>query len=276
MSKNKRYIIIVLIIVAICGISIFYIIKKNGSNERQVVDNTPATVAPTVEPTEKPKVMLPELVDYYNKNQDLIGWLKIDGTPIDNPVMFIEGDNDFYLKRDFDKKDSIYGTLYIDGASKISTPNTNIIIYGHNMKNQTMFGSLKQYRNKSYYDAHPTITFNTLYERGEYEIFGAFYAQVLKKSDTTSYRYYQFFEATTEDEFNEFVQYVEKVRQYDTGVRPQYGDQLITLSTCSSHVDNGRFAVVARRITTEENVDNNTNQNTITDANTSNENTVQN
>ena len=116
------------------------------------------------------------------------------------------------------------------------------------MKNRTMFGSLKEYRNKSYYDAHPKIIFNTLYEQGEYEIFGAFYAQVLKKSDTTSFRYYNFLEATSEEEFNEFIQYVEKVRQYDTGVRPQYGDQLITLSTCSSHVENGRFAVVARRI----------------------------
>lgn len=251
MSKNSRYFIIVLIIIAICGCSIFYIIKKNGG-DNSVAEQPIATVIPTVEPTEEPKVMLPELVDYYNKNQDLIGWLKIEGTKIDNPVMFIEGDNEFYLNRDFDKKESIYGTLYIDGVSKISTPNTNIIIYGHNMKNGTMFGSLKQYRNKSYYDAHPTITFNTLYEKGEYEIFGAFYAQVLKKSDTTSYRYYKFFEATNEEEFNEFIQYVEKVRQYDTGVRPQYGDQLITLSTCSSHVENGRFAVVARRIQNEQ------------------------
>lgn len=251
MSKNSRYLIIVLMILIICGCSIFLIVKKNGKNN--TTESQPiATIAPTIEPTEKPKVMLPELVDYYNKNQDLIGWLKIAGTKIDNPVMFVEGDNEFYLDKDFDKKQSIYGTLYIDGSSKISTPNTNIIIYGHNMKNGTMFGSLKQYRNKSYYAAHPTITFNTLYEKGEYEIFGAFYAQVLKKSDKTSYRYYQFLEATNENEFNEFVQYVEKVRQYDTGVRPQYGDQFLTLSTCSSHVENGRFAVVARRIQTDQ------------------------
>ena len=251
MSKNSRYLIIVLMILIICGCSIFLIVKKSGKNN--TTESQPiATIVPTIEPTEEPKVMLPELVDYYNKNQDLIGWLKIAGTKIYNPVMFVEGDNEFYLDKDFDKKQSIYGTLYIDGSSKISTPNTNIIIYGHNMKNGTMFGSLKQYRNKSYYDAHPTITFNTLYEKGEYEIFGAFYAQVLKKSDKTSYRYYQFLEATNENEFNEFVQYVEKVRQYDTGVRPQYGDQLLTLSTCSSHVENGRFAVVARRIQTDQ------------------------
>lgn len=247
--NNRKYIIIVIIFLVLCGGAVFYISQNAEEKKQEVVENQPtATPTATPEPTEKPKVMLPELVDYYNKNNDLIGWLKIENTPINNPVMFVEGDNDYYLKRDFDKKDSIYGTLYIDGASKISTPNTNIIIYGHNMKNRTMFGSLKEYRNKSYYDAHPKIIFNTLYEQGEYEIFGAFYAQVLKKSDTTSFRYYNFLEATSEEEFNEFIQYVEKVRQYDTGVRPQYGDQLITLSTCSSHVENGRFAVVARRI----------------------------
>ena len=92
------------------------------------------------------------------------------------------------------------------------------------------------------------ITFNTLYEKGEYEIFGAFYAQVLKKSDTTSYRYYKFFEATNEEEFNEFIQYVEKVRQYDTGVRPQHGDQLITLSTCSYEGKDSRTIVHAKLI----------------------------
>ena len=212
-------------------------------------DNTPQvkeTVTPTIIPTPTPKVMLPELVEHYEKNNDTIGWIKIEGTPIDYPVMFTPDDNEFYLNRDFDKNDSKAGTLYIDVNSQISTPNTNIIIYGHNMKNDTMFGSLSEYANKAYYDAHPTITFNTLYEKGTYEILGAFYAKVLKKSDTTSFRYYKYFGAETEEEYNTFVDYVKSVRQYDTGVETKYGDRFITLSTCSYHVDNGRFAVVAR------------------------------
>ena len=248
---NKKYIIIVLLLICICGAAVFIVIKKSDTQDKNVAENDVATMAPTVEPTPTPtpKVMLPSLVEYYSKNKDTIGWIKIEGTKIDYPVMFTPGDNEFYLKRDFDKKSSIRGTLYIDGESKISTPNTNIIIYGHNMKDDSMFGSLSEYKNKSYYDKHPRITFNTLYEEGTYEIFGAFYAKVLKKSDTTSFRYYQYKEATTEEEYNKFIEYVKKVRQYDTGVQTSYGDQFITLSTCSYHVENGRFAVVARRVT---------------------------
>ena len=246
--KNNKFIIIGMLLALLCIAAVFILVKKDAFKTKEViqvdVNNEPES---TPVPTEEPKVMLPELVPYYEKNPDTIGWLKIEGTPIDNPVMFTPDDNEFYLDKDFDKNKSIYGTLYIDVESKLSTPNVNIIVYGHNMKDQTMFGSLKKYRDKSYYDNHSKIIFNTLYEQGEYEIFGAFYAKVLYESDT-SYRYYKFFEATNEEQFNEFVDYVKGVRQYETGVEPQYGDQLLTLSTCSSHVKDGRFAVVARRV----------------------------
>lgn len=249
MNLNKKLNVVIVGLVLICIIVAGVCVKKlfNGpvtNTQQQITETVEPTIEPTPEPT--PKVMLPELVSYYEKNQDTIGWIKIDGTPIDYPVMFTPDDNEFYLNRDFDKNDSKAGTLYIDVNSKISTPNTNIIIYGHNMKNDTMFGSLSEYDNKAYYDAHPTITFNTLYEQGTYEILGAFYAKVLKKADTTSFRYYKYFGAQTEEEYNTFVDYVKSVRQYDTGVETKYGDRFITLSTCSYHVDNGRFAVVAR------------------------------
>ena len=241
---NGIIVVLVLTCIVVGGICAGKIFK--GDDNIQTSDSTDKpTVITTPSPTPVP-TMIPELVTYYEKNPDTIGWIKIDGTPIDYPVMFTPEDNEFYLNRDFDKNDSKAGTLYIDVNSKISTPNTNIIIYGHNMKNDTMFGSLSEYANKAYYDAHPTITFNTLYEQGTYEILGAFYAKVLKKSDTTSFRYYKYFGAETEEEYNKFVNYVKSVRQYDTGVETKYGDRFITLSTCSYHVSNGRFAVVAR------------------------------
>lgn len=249
--KGKKYIIIGVILALICVAAIVILVKKDvfskllGNDDRQV--EQPVEPPATPEPTEEPKVMLPELVPYYEKNPDTIGWIKIEGTPIDYPVMFTPDDNEFYLDKDFDKNKTIYGSLYIDVESKLNTPNVNIIMYGHNMKDQSMFGSLKKYRDKSYYDSHPKVTFNTLYDRGEYEIIGAFYAKVLLQTDT-AYRYYKFFEAKNEDEFNEFIDYVKSVREYDTGVEAKYGDELLTLSTCSSHVENGRFAVVCRRI----------------------------
>ena len=241
---NGIIVVLVLTCIVVGGICVGKVFK--GDDNIQTSDSTAKpTVITTPSPTPVP-TMIPELVTYYEKNPDTIGWIKIDGTPIDYPVMFTPEDNEFYLNRDFDKNDSKAGTLYIDVNSKISTPNTNIIIYGHNMKNDTMFGSLSEYANKAYYDEHPTISFNTLYEQGTYEILGAFYAKVLKKSDTTSFRYYKYFGAETEEEYNKFVNYVKSVRQYDTGVETKYGDRFITLSTCSYHVSNGRFAVVAR------------------------------
>ena len=247
-KKSNVVLIIILVLVIIAMVAVFFLMNKGifGKKEDKEVKTTNSPIV-TEAPTPTPKVMLPELVEHYEKNTDTIGWIKIEGTPIDYPVMFTPNDNEFYIDKDFDKNPSIYGTLYIDVESELNTPNTNIIMYGHNMKNQTMFGSLKKYRDKSYYDQHPKITFNTLYDRGEYEIIGAFYAKVLLKTDT-AYRYYKFFKANNEDEFNEFINYVKSVREYDTGIEAKYGDELLTLSTCSSHVENGRFAVVARRI----------------------------
>ena len=248
LNKKLNTVIVVLFMVCIVVVAIVVLKLTNDSGEKKVDTSVQNSVAPTPMPTPTPKVMLPELVEYYKKNSDLIGWLKIDNTPINNPVMFTPNDPEFYLNKDFNKNKTVAGTLFIDANSQISTPNTNIIIYGHNMKNDTMFGSLSEYANKSYYESHKTISFNTLYETGTYEVFGAFYAKVLKKSDTTSFRYYRYYGASTEDEFNQFVNYVKSVRQYDTGVEPKFGDRFITLSTCSYHVANGRFAVVARRV----------------------------
>ena len=247
MNLNKKYNIIAGVLVTLCVVGTWFVLNKIFNEDVKDRKNEVQTeVSPSPIPTVTPPVMIPELVPYYQKNPDTIGWLKIEGTPIDNPVMFTPDDNEYYLNKDFDKNASKHGTLYIDVNSRISQPNTNIIIYGHNMKDDTMFGSLSEYDNVSYYNAHPTITFNTLYEKGTYEIFGAFYARVLNQLDTTSFRYYKYFGAETEEEYNRFIDYVKSVRQYDTGVETKFGDRFITLSTCSYHVKKGRFAVVAR------------------------------
>lgn len=197
-------------------------------------------------PTQKPEV-LDSLKSYYEENSDLIGWLSIKNTPIDNPVMCTPWDEEFYLDKDFYKKPFKAGTLFIDTSSNLKLENTNVIIYGHNMKNQTMFGSLKKYATESFYKEHKNITFNTLYEERTYEVFAAFYAKVLNKTDT-SFKYYKQFSFPTQDDFDYFVNNVSKMQLYDTGVEPTYGDQFITLSTCSYHTENGRFVVVARRV----------------------------
>ena len=192
-------------------------------------------------------------------NPDTAGWLSIDGTVIDYPVMQTPSDEQYYLNRDFDGKFSAYGCIIADTDSVIGTgtkannyddgsiPSTNIILHGHNMKNGTMFGGLDKYRDQTYEKSHSRIKFSSLYEEREYEICAVFLSQVYKKSDDV-FKYYQFFNADTEEEFNDFYKNIKSMSMYDTGVDASYGDEFLTLSVCAYHVDNGRLVVVAKRI----------------------------
>ncbi len=201
-----------------------------------------------------------KMSEVYTLNEDSAGWVKIDGTVIDYPVMQTPADEQYYLNRDFDGKYSAYGCIIADTDSVIGSgtaaedytdgtrPSTNIILHGHNMKNGTMFGGLDKYRDKGYEKSHSIIKFSSLYEDREYEICSVFLSQVYKKNQTDVFKYYQFFNAESEDEFNDFYENIKKLAMYDTGVTASYGDEFITLSVCAYHVDNGRLVVVGKRI----------------------------
>lgn len=122
-----------------------------------------------------------------------------------------------------------------------------MIVYGHHMKNGTMFGSLGRYKKASYFRDHPVICFDTLTEEGAYEILGVFYSRVYTDADEGVFRYYQYTDLTAEEAFDAYVRQVKAASLYDTGVEAVYGDKLLTLSTCSYHTENGRFVVVARQ-----------------------------
>ncbi len=178
-------------------------------------------------------------------NPDFYGWLQIDGTTIDYPVMFTPDDPEKYLHLDFDGHRSTTGTPFLDERS---TPDSdNFIIYAHNMNNGTMFKDLLNYEDKSYWEAHPIIHFNTPYAQNDYEIMSVFYDRVYYQYET-AFRYYDFIHAASDADYDAAVQkYLEK-SLYDTGVTAKSGDQLLTLSTCSYHEKDGRFVVVARKI----------------------------
>ena len=204
--------------------------------------------------------MTEKMEEVHAMNADTAGWLSIDGTVIDYPVMQTPMDEQYYLNRDFDGKYSAYGCIIADTDSEIGTgtvannyedgtePSTNIILHGHNMKNGTMFGSLDKYREEAYEKNHSIIKFSSLYEDREYEICAVFLSQVYKKSQTDVFKYYQFFNADTEEEFDDFYGSIKQLSMYDTGVDATYGDEFITLSVCAYHVDNGRLVVVGKRI----------------------------
>jgi sortase B len=203
-----------------------------------------ATAAPAATPA--PEV-LEKYADLYAQNPDTIGWLKIEGTPIDYVVMQTPDEPDKYLHLDFYGNYSNRGTLYMDEACDIWN-SENLIIYGHHMKSSAMFGDLDYFSSESYWEEHKYIQFDTIYKEQTYEIVAAFYTRLLYKSEE-GFRYYQFIEADSEDEFNEYVDFIDANQCYDTGVDIGYGDRLLTLSTCAYQVENGRFAVVAKLVT---------------------------
>ncbi len=208
---------------------------------------TPAPSAPSVPADTPTPTVLPGLAPLFAQNPDLAGWLSIEGTVIDYSVMFTPQDKEYYLKRDFDGNPDRNGSLFVQQGCDPFTPGTNIIIHGHNMKSGKMFGELDRYQTESYWREHPVICYDTLYERGEYEIIAVFFSQVYLKSEDV-FKYYQFFQADTQSEFDIFVANIKRLALYDTGVDATFGDTFITLSTCSNHTENGRLVVVARKI----------------------------
>lgn len=181
----------------------------------------------------------------YRENSDMVGWLSIEDMKIDYPVMQCE-DDEYYLHHDFEGKDSKYGCLYVRERADLEN-GTNFVIYGHNMKDGSMFGDLDLYREEDFYREHSKIAFDTLYEEYTYEIVAVFLSQIYGENDDV-FKYYQFYEAETEEEFNDFYDNIKKMSLYDTGVEAEYGDTFLTLSTCAYHVNNGRLAVVAKRV----------------------------
>ena len=196
---------------------------------------------------EKAPEILDEYKNLYNMNKRLIGWLKIDDTIIDYPVMQTV-DNEYYLDHNINQEKDRNGALFMDAGCDVVKGNTNYIIYGHNMLNGQMFGDLDKYKKEDYYKEHKTIIFDTIYEKGEYEVMFAFNSQVLSEEDV-SFKYYQFIDALSEYEFNSYMEEMKSWSFYDTGVTATYGDELLTLSTCDKSVtENGRFVVVAKRV----------------------------
>lgn len=195
------------------------------------------------------KEMPPILAKYetlYKKNKKLIGWLKIADTNIDYPVMQTSN-NEYYLDHNFDQEYDKNGSLFLDKDCNAAFPNTNMIIYGHHMKSGKMFGNLNYYSKESYYKEHPQIQFDTIYEEGIYDIMYVFRSRIYNE-DEIVFKYYQFFDVNSEDEFYSAMDEMSRMSLYDTGVQAEYGDKLITLSTCDNSEEDGRFVVVAKKV----------------------------
>ena len=253
-KRKKRFRVLrtlLLLIMVVCLIPVgqaYYLFLKYEKQQEKIRDllreGNSVKIEAEIEQegTQNTEARLIKYQTLYQENNDLAGWLTIAGTEIDYPVMQC-GDDEYYLSHSFYKEKDKYGCLYVREIADIHTPGTNFIIYGHNMQDGCMFGNLDKYKEEDYFREHPLISFDTLFEEREYQILASFRSQ-LAEGD---FEYYKFYQADTEKEFMEFYGTVKRLSLYDTGVTAAYGDTFLTLSTCSSHTENGRFVVVAKR-----------------------------
>ena len=205
------------------------------------------TTEPTTQATEPTEpVILEQYAQLHETNPDMVGWLRLEGTPINYPVMQTTTNNrDFYLTHNFDKEESKHGAIYAREECDILKPSDNITLYGHNMKDGSMFAGLGEYYKKETWEKNSIITFDTLYEYHVYKIFAVFKTSA---NLNQGFSYHRFEDAANAEEFDEFVKTCKDLAFYDTGIIPSYGDKLLCLSTCEYTLDNGRLVVAAVRI----------------------------
>lgn len=194
--------------------------------------------------TGKERTALRQYAALYERNSDFVGWVSIAGTRIDYPVMQ-NNVKDYYLRRDFDKKRANHGSIYVWEQADVFAPSDNVTLFGHRMNDGTMFYDLLEYAREDFWQEHPTFRFDTLEGEYEYEIFAVF-----RTSGTggEGFDYHTFVNAADGAEFDAFVNKCKELSLYDTGITPQYGDKLVTLSTCDYALKNGRMVVIGRRL----------------------------
>ena len=218
---------------------------EGDENTEPVEESNPFARDELVDPATL--TVLPEYEEFLSQNPDLVGWLTIQGTKVDYPVVQKAEDNDYYLNHSFDGSEDSAGTIYVDYRSDIVNPTTNTMVYGHNMKNGTMFGSLKNYLQEDFFKEYRYIQFNTIYEHRLYQVVSVGLSEVAYQ-DENSYRYYNFIQANNMEEWQEFVDNVNSLAIYQSDVTLEPSDEILTLSTCNSYTEDGRLFIVAKRI----------------------------
>ena len=252
MNKKKVIKIISYILIAIfIAATVYIVIDIINSNEGEVEVPKLQIYDEQQSGENKQKVtremeIINAIKELEKENHEVIGWVEIEGTNISYPV-FQTYNNDYYVTYNYKGKKSKDGALFLDMNYDLSKPSSNLLIYGHNNQNGKMFSDLLKYKSEKYYKKHPIITFTTQKGEEKYEIISAFYSKVYYTHETNVFRYYYFVDAKNEKEYNEYVSNCVKASIYKTGKTAKYGDKLITLSTCSYHTEDGRFAVVGRK-----------------------------
>lgn len=258
---NKISKIILMLLIVILAISSYFFIKELVKNKKEIdifddlqeiIENTEKTTNENqfTDILEKEKSNLSSentynLENIAKINSDVIGWIKIDGTNIDYPIM---QNVDYYLHKDIYKNYSSHGTPYLAPFCNLKKSD-NLIIYGHHMKDNTMFSQLEKYKNYNFYLDHKYIKFFTIEDgktiENNYEVMIAF--KTIAYSDE-GFRYYSYTDFQNYEDYEEFVENCRNLEFYYTGVVGTHQDKYITLSTCEYSQKNGRMVVVAKKV----------------------------
>lgn len=260
MDKDKNKLKTILLCItffcaAVMALSVVMIVKEVNDRQQEIYDfnslsNLIIQETKTEEPeetteqknnnaepeaTKTPITLTRNLTPLFEKNADCIGWVHIKDTAVDYPVMHTPTEPQRYLHKNFDKKYSSSGVPFLKGACTLECD--NIIIYGHNMKNGTMLSNVTKYRNKEYCTEHPVIEFETAQGLKCYTVFAVVYT---KSNDG----WCDFHTSADENEYNSKVAKIKERALYETGIIPEYGQQLLTLSTCYGATKSDRIIVI--------------------------------
>ncbi len=258
MALNTKIILtgVTCLAAAACFSVLYYF---NNSQGTPIVEDALETVpVETIAPTEEAEVIVEYGPDngltglaktLLQLNPDTVGWITIANTKVDYPVVQSD-DNAYYMDKGFDLQPSRAGSIFMDYRDvfgfDVDAQSDNIVLYGHNMANNTMFGSLRKYRQDySFYETSQYIEFSSNYDHYTYVIFAL---AITDGSGNATWRYWDMHEFANEAEFNDYVENAREKSLVDIDVDVQYGDQLLTLQTCYSDSDGTRFLVIARKM----------------------------
>lgn len=244
-AKNKikiLFAVILIIALVLIGIEIYRRTKKDNNILIQNIANDNSKAGENIK-TER----MSKLEELQKENSDIVAWIEIEGTNINYPVLQTT-DNSYYMTHTYNREKSKDGSLFLDKDYNWELPSTNLLIYGHNNKgSKEMFASLLNYEDEKFYKEHPIIRLTTNKEDVEYEIIAVFRSRVYYKSEKNVFRYYYFINAENEKEFNEYIEESKKSSLYDIEATAEYGDQLLTLSTCAYHTEDRKICSSSKK-----------------------------
>lgn len=253
MEKKKIVIILITLIVIIAIITTVVFLHQKEQDETKLSPSS-TMIQTEIETTGVPA----KYNEYYEKNNDFVGWIKIDETNINYPVVQTDN-NDYYLNHNFEKKKEARGTIFMDTACNSDTLDKNTVIHGHNWLDKTVFSELTKYSQFEFYKKHPIVEFDTKTDMYKWKIISVFITTGLKEEDN-GYVFNYVYPHMQDENYDGYIKELKTRSLYDTGVDVNENDKFLTLSTCTREVDTKnyrtdcRIVIVARMVRPGEDV----------------------